>query len=170
MVLEEAWQSVENHDQSIENMTKGRHEESSLLFLERLQNNPCQKQDLWHEHGITFWILKQPWSSSTHWNFWLKCITDKWEFRQIWDVLKQFTIFEAFWPLCRPAKEGNQSLLVLSTNQWKQHRKDNHQKDVVENGNHDHGKWHIYYRIHNKKLVEILEVFLGWETLRDYNG
>ena len=28
----------------------------------------------------------------------------------------------------------------------------------MENGNHDHGKWHIYYRIHSKKLVEILEV------------
>ena len=35
-MLEEAWQSVENHDQSIKNMTKGRHEESSLFFLERL--------------------------------------------------------------------------------------------------------------------------------------
>ena len=53
-MLEEAWQSVENHDQSIENMTKGRHEESSLFFLERLPNNPCQKQDLRHEHGIAF--------------------------------------------------------------------------------------------------------------------
>ena len=54
IVSEEAWQSVKNHDQSIENMTKGRHEESSLFFLERLENNPCQKQDLRHEHGITF--------------------------------------------------------------------------------------------------------------------
>ena len=53
-MLEEAWQSVENHDQSIENMTKGRHEESSLFFFERRQNNPCQKQDLRHEHGIIF--------------------------------------------------------------------------------------------------------------------
>ena len=53
-MLEEAWQSVENHDQSIENTTKGRYEESSLFFLERLQNNPCQKQDLRHEHEITF--------------------------------------------------------------------------------------------------------------------
>ena len=51
---EEAWPRVENHDQSIENMTKGGHEESSFFFLERLQNNPCQKQDLRHEHGITF--------------------------------------------------------------------------------------------------------------------
>ena len=43
-----------------------------------------------HEHGITFWILKQSWSSSTHWSFWLKSISDKWEFRQIQDILKQF--------------------------------------------------------------------------------
>ena len=68
-------------------------------------------------------------------------------FRQIRDVLE----INLYW--------------YLTTNQWKQHRKDNHQKDLVENGNHDHGKWHIYYRIHNKKLVEILVVFLGWETL-----
>ena len=53
IVSEEAWQSVKNHDQSIENVTKGSHEESSL-FLFGKTPNPCQKQDLRHEHGITF--------------------------------------------------------------------------------------------------------------------
>ena len=50
---------------------------ASPFFLERLQYIYCQKQDLRHECGIIFWILKQTWSSITHWNFWLKCITDK---------------------------------------------------------------------------------------------
>ena len=37
MVLEESWQSVENHDQSIRNMTKGVvMENPSFFFLERL--------------------------------------------------------------------------------------------------------------------------------------
>ena len=163
---EEAWQSVENHDQSIENMTKGRHEETSLFFLERLQNNPCQKQDLWHEHGITFWILKQPWSSSTYWNFWPKCKTDKWEFHQIQDVLKQFTIFEAFWPLCGPEEQGNQFLIS------QKHPMGSYYQGPMGDHHcmHDPSKWYVDYRIHNIEAVQTLEFSLGWENYLDYNN
>ena len=68
------------------------------FLLERLQSDLCQKQYLCYEHRIS---LKQSWSSSNQWRFWPKCISDKWEFRQIQDILKQFQIFcnTIFWSI-----------------------------------------------------------------------
>ena len=92
-IVSEAWQNVENHDQSIEDLTKVRHEESK---------NPCQKQDLRHEHEIIFWILKQPWS-----NFWRTYGS--------FAKLGMFTIFEAFWPLCKSVKIRESPLISGSS-------------------------------------------------------
>ena len=84
------------------NQSKAWHnEESSFFFWKNFKMTLVRSNIFCHEHGITFWILKQSWSSSTHWSFWLKCISDKWEFRQIRDILKQFQIFSntIFWSI-----------------------------------------------------------------------
>ena len=161
----EAWQNVTKHHQKVKHGI--------------MKNLPFSfgKSSKWPLSEAIFlsWALKQSWSSSTHWSFWLKCISNKNGrikiFRQIRGILKQFwifrnTIFEAFWPLCGPEEQGNQFLIS------QKYPMGSYYQDPIGDHHcmHDPGMWYVDYRIHNIEAIQTLEFSLGWENYLDYNN